>query len=167
MSQVPPFVDTNLLIRYLTGDDPQKQAAVTELIEQVIASKLTLSVPITVITEAVFVLASKRLYSKSPAEVRSLLEPILNLPGLEIEGRARLLRSLELYTSTNLNFGDCMIASAIEESGGTELYSYDTGFDQLPTLKRIEPALPQEPEEEKGEEEASQEGSADETTAQE
>jgi predicted nucleic acid-binding protein len=144
MSQVPPFIDTNLLIRYFTGDDPEKQAAVSELIEQVIAGNLTLNVPITVVTEAVFVLASKRLYSKSPEEIRALLEPILNLAGLEIEGRTRLLRALELYTSTSLNFGDCLIAAAVEELGGTELYSYDTGFNQIATLTRLEPQQAQE-----------------------
>ena len=30
-----PFIDTDVIIRFLTGDDPQKQAAAITLFEQV------------------------------------------------------------------------------------------------------------------------------------
>lgn len=57
-----PFVDTDVIIRLLTGDDPVKQAQAASLFEQVEQGKLSLAAPDTVIADAVFVLASPRLY---------------------------------------------------------------------------------------------------------
>lgn len=51
-----PFVDTDVIIRLLTGDDPDKQQAARKLFEQVAQGTLTLAAPDTVIADAVFVL---------------------------------------------------------------------------------------------------------------
>jgi predicted nucleic acid-binding protein len=60
-----PYVDTDVIIRLPTGDDPAKQQAARELFEQVEQGALTLAAPDTVIADAVFVLASKKWYNKS------------------------------------------------------------------------------------------------------
>ena len=55
-----PFIDTDVIIRFLTGDDPEKQAAATRLFEQIEQGFLTVQAPDTVIADAVYVLASPR-----------------------------------------------------------------------------------------------------------
>ena len=57
-----PFVDTDIIIRLLTGDAPVKQTKAAGLFEQVEQGHLLLAAPDTVIADAVFVLASPRLY---------------------------------------------------------------------------------------------------------
>ena len=52
-----PFVDTDVLIRLLTGDDLDKQARAATLFEQVEAGTLSVAAPDTVIADAVYVLA--------------------------------------------------------------------------------------------------------------
>lgn len=52
-----PFVDTDVLIRLLTGDDPAKQAQAADLFEQVERGELQLAAPNTVIADAVYVLS--------------------------------------------------------------------------------------------------------------
>ena len=47
-----PFIDTDVIIRFLTGDDPDKQAAATALFEQVEQGLLTVQAPDTVIADA-------------------------------------------------------------------------------------------------------------------
>ena len=56
-----PFIDTDVIIRLLTGDDPEKQAKAATLFEQVEQRQITLVAPVTVIADAVYVLSSKRL----------------------------------------------------------------------------------------------------------
>ena len=61
----PIFLDTNIIIHFLTGDDPAKQAAAKVLFERIENKELTVYAPDTVIGDAVFVLASPRHYHKS------------------------------------------------------------------------------------------------------
>ncbi len=53
-----PFVDTDVIIRLLSGDDVVKQQAARDLFEAVEAGSLTIRTPDTAIADAVFVLSS-------------------------------------------------------------------------------------------------------------
>lgn len=134
-----PFVDTDILIRLLTKDDLKKQAQAAHLFEQVEEGKLTLQAPDTVIADAVYVLASPRLYHKSRSEIREFLTPLLNLSKFRVRNRKILLEALDCYANTNLDFGDTMIVSSMLKAHSKTLYSYDTDFDKIPTVTRIEP----------------------------
>jgi predicted nucleic acid-binding protein len=91
-----PYIDTDVIIRLLTGDDPKKQEAASELFEQVERGQLTVAAPDTVIADAVFVLSSPRLYHVSREEVKELLTPLVRLPQFRryhdycFDGTARL-----------------------------------------------------------------------------
>ncbi len=54
-----PFVDTNIFLRYLTRDDPDKAQACFELFKRAEANQITLTATETVIAEVVYVLSSK------------------------------------------------------------------------------------------------------------
>ncbi|HLW02702.1 MAG TPA: PIN domain-containing protein [Ktedonobacterales bacterium] len=133
------FIDTNVLIRFLTGDDKQKQEAAAMLFRQVEEGALTIAAPDTVIADAVFVLSSKRLYHLDRAKVSALLTPLVKLPGFHVQNRLALLRALEVYAEKNLDFGDALIIGAMEKAGSDTLYSYDTDFDSFPGITRQEP----------------------------
>jgi predicted nucleic-acid-binding protein len=134
-----PFLDTNIIIRFLTGDDPQKQAASAKLFEQVEKGSCALAAPDTVIADAVYVLSSKRLYNLPRQQVSALLIPLVRLPGFHVQNRKSVLRALDLYASTNLDFGDTLIISPMEQARSHILYSYDMGIDGIPGIKREEP----------------------------
>lgn len=135
-----PFVDTDVIIRLLTQDDPVKEAQAAALFERVQAGSLTLQAPDTVIADAVYVLASPRLYRRSRAEVRDLLTPLVRLPGFQVRNKRAVLRALEVYGGTNVDFGDAMIIAAMEQDGADTLYSYDRDFDRFAQVKRVEPS---------------------------
>ncbi|MBI2321629.1 MAG: PIN domain-containing protein [Chloroflexi bacterium] len=136
-----PFVDTDVLIRLLTGDDPQKQAAAVALFEQVEAGMLRVAAPDTVIADAVYVLASPRLYHLPRAEIRDLLTPLVRLPGLRVRNRRALLRALDLYARTRLDFGDAFIVATMWALRSSVIYSYDAHFDRLPNVTRRVPGV--------------------------
>ena len=60
-----PYVDTDVIIRLVTGDDAAKQAAARVLFRAVEDGQLTVAAPYTVIADAVFVLASPRTWRRS------------------------------------------------------------------------------------------------------
>ncbi len=134
-----PFVDTDVIIRLLTGDDPQKQAAAVVLFEQVERGQATVAAPDTVIADAVYVLASPRLYHLPRAQVSQLLATLVRLPNFRVSNRQAVLRALELYAATNLDFGDVFLVASMEQAGADVIYSYDKGFDKLQGITRHEP----------------------------
>lgn len=134
-----PFVDTHVIIRLLTGDDPVVQARAASLFSRVEAGALDVAAPDTVIADAVFVLSSPRLYRLTRAVIRDLLSALVRLPGFHVQNRQSVLDALRLYGASNLDFGDAMIAAAMQRVGERTLYSYDRRFDRLGGVERREP----------------------------
>lgn len=135
-----PFLDTDVLIRFLTGDDLQKQAEAATLLQQVEAGDLKVAAPETVIADAVYVLASPRLYNLPRPRVRDLLTPLVRLPGFRVRNRRAVLAALDIFASQNLDFGDAMIVASMRQAGSRILYSYDTDFDRVPDITRRTPS---------------------------
>jgi predicted nucleic acid-binding protein len=135
------FVDTNIFIRYLTQDDPQKAEACFRLFEQAKRNEIELTTSESVIAEVVFILSSKRLYNLSRQDIRIRLYPLLSLTGLKLPYRQQFLRALDLYSSNKIDFEDAMSLAIMERQAIGELYSYDEDFDRIhgSAVKRIEP----------------------------
>ncbi len=134
-----PFIDTDVIIRLLTGDDPQKQDEAAALFEQVESGTLTVAAPDTVIADAVYVLSSPRLYNLPRAEVQELLRPLVTLPNFRVRNKRVLLMALVHYATVNIDFGDAMIVASMQQADSQVLYSYDTDFDRFPALARLTP----------------------------
>ena len=133
------FVDTDVIIRLLTGDDLEKQEKAAALFDAVESGRLRVAAPDTVIADAVYVLSSPRLYHLPRAEVAELLAPLVRLPGFKVENRGGILRALEMYSSANVDFGDALIVAAMEQVGSKVVYSYDSHFDRIPNVDRRSP----------------------------
>lgn len=134
-----PFIDTDVIIRFLTGDDPEKQVAAAALFERIEKGDLAVGAPDTVIADAVYVLSSRRLYNLARGEVRELLTPLVHLPNFRVQNRLSVLRALDLYGSHKLDFGDTLIIASMEQQNSHILYSYDADFDRMQGITRQEP----------------------------
>jgi len=60
------FIDTDVIVRFVTGDDPVKMQAMTKLFSAVAAGQQSLLYPVTTIADALYVFTLKRLYRLSP-----------------------------------------------------------------------------------------------------
>ena len=134
-----PFVDTNIFLRYLTKDDPDKAQACLELFKRAEANQITLTATETVIAEVVYVLSSKRTYNLPRDQIRARLYPLLTLQGLRLPQRRTVLRALDLYVAYEIDFEDALIVVHMERGAIRDVYSYDRDFDQVPGVKRQEP----------------------------
>jgi predicted nucleic acid-binding protein len=134
-----PFIDTDVIIRFLSGDDPKKQAAAATLFEKIEQGLLTVAAPDTVIADAVFVLSSPRLYHIPRSDIRDMLSRLVTFPHFRVENHLCVLKALDLYAATKLDFGDTLIIASMEQQNSHVLYSFDTDFDRIQGIIRREP----------------------------
>ena len=137
--QVNSYIDTDVIIRLLTGDEEQKRKDATALFERVAKGDLVLSAPDTVIADAVFVLSSPNLYDLPRTEIRDLLVVLLRCPNFKVENKQVVIKALDFYVMKNIDFGDAMLAVLTQQSEKKLIYSYDHDFDKIPGIKRKEP----------------------------
>ena len=135
------FLDTNVILRYLTRDDEAKAQACYELFQRVKRGDEELFTCEAIVTEVVYVLSSRRApYRLSHEEIRARLVPILTLRGLKFPHKRIYIRALDLYASSPfLDFEDALAASHMEQRGVTEIVSYDKDFDLVPGFQRVKP----------------------------
>lgn len=133
------FVDTNIFIRYITGDNPEMQAASAELFAQAARGEILLTTSETVIGEIVFVLSSARTYNLGRETVGTAIHTIVSMDWLMIQDRQKYIRAADIYSSQNIDFSDALIVATMEQEEITVLYSYDKHFDRLKSVTRIEP----------------------------
>jgi predicted nucleic acid-binding protein len=134
------YLDANIILRYLTRDDPAKADACFALLERVRAGTEEVFLTESVFTEIGYILSSRRHYALSHADVYSRLAPVLLLRGLRAHHKPVLDRALQLYAETpRLDIEDALIVAHTESGGASELYSYDGDFDGMPSVTRLEP----------------------------
>jgi predicted nucleic acid-binding protein len=130
---VSAFVDTNVLIRHLTGDPPGQAAKATRLLSQ--AGRLLL--PDLIVAEVVYVLES--FYEVPRPRVAELVRAIIAFPAIEVADEPVLLRALEVYEVHRLDFADAYLVAEAEISGVNAVASFDKGIERVPTVRRVEP----------------------------
>src|SRR5260370_41684714 len=142
------FLDTNIILRFLTGEDLKKQEAAAALFERIEKKEETVYAPESVICDAVFVLASPRQYNKSREDVRDLLFPLVSLENLKLPNRRTLLRALDIYAAYPIDFSDALLKATMEADNAQIIYSYDTDFDRFSDITCKEPEETSQEEEE-------------------
>ena len=135
------FLDTNVILRYLTRDDESKADACYRLFQRVKQGEEELFTCEAIVAEVTYVLSSPRApYQLSHGEVRDRLLPVLTLRGLKLPQKRTCLRALDLYASSPfLDFEDALAVAHMEQRGVAEIVSYDKDFDRLTGIRRTEP----------------------------
>ncbi len=135
------FLDTNVILRYLTRDDEAKARACFDLFQRVKNGAEEVFTCEAVIAEVTYVLTSVRApYRLNHEETRDRLLPILTLRGLKLPQKRLCVYALDLWaTHAFLDFEDALAAAHMQDQGIQEILSYDTDFDRLTDVIRIEP----------------------------
>jgi len=135
------FLDANIFLRYLTRDDEKKAQACFRLFQSLKSGEEKATTCEAIITEIVYVLSSRKHYNLSHEEVSARLRPLFDLKGLKIPQRHVYLRALDLYaTHLALDFEDAVLLAHMERKKAKHLMSYDTDFDSISEIKRVEPS---------------------------
>lgn len=127
------FVDTNILIRHLTGDPPDMARKATAFLAQ--ADELLL--PDVIVAETVYVLES--FYEVPIEEVARLVRSVVAFDPIQVLDPALLLRSLEVYETHRIDYAEAYLVASAEATGVDDIASFDRTIDGVPTINRIEP----------------------------
>ena len=131
------FVDTNVFLRFLTADIPEKADACEKLFQKALADKERLFTTDLVIAEIIWVLESY--YELPKNEVQEKVEKILNTPNLICPQKEVILGALNLYSEKNIDYIDAFNALILRDKSIEEIYSYDQHYDRVDWLTRLEP----------------------------
>lgn len=127
------FVDTNVVIRHLTGDPPDLAARATAFLAP--ADELLL--PDLIVAEVVYVLES--FYEVPTEEVARLVRSVIAFQPIRTLDAALLLRALEVHEVDRIDFADAYLVASAEASGVTDIVSFDQAIDRVKTVHRVEP----------------------------
>ncbi|MBA3876180.1 MAG: VapC toxin family PIN domain ribonuclease [Anaerolinea sp.] len=128
------FVDTNVLVRHLTGDPPAEAAMATRCLQQ--AEELLL--PDLILAEVAYVLES--FYETPRAQVAETLRAVLAFPAIRVVDDELLLRTVEVYEAHRIDFADAYLVASAERTGVEEIVSFDRAIDWVGTVRWVEPA---------------------------
>jgi len=130
---VTAFVDTNIIIRHLTGDPPDLAARATAFL----AASDELLLADVIVAETVYVLES--FYEVHRSEVANLLRAVIAFPAMRTLDPALLLRSVEIYETHGVDFAEAYLAASAEVAGVDRVASFDRSLDRVPSITRVEP----------------------------
>lgn len=116
-------IDTNLLVRYLTGDDPAKANDVKRLLLKAAEDEIRLHIPSVVIAELVWVLQS--FYKLERNEIVPLVHAILHTQGVEVGDKTVVSEAIALYWRGTIDFIDAWIVACAKAAGIRAVYTFD------------------------------------------
>ncbi len=133
----PCLVDTNLIVRFLTGEPEEQAVRAKNLFAANDSGELVLRVVPLVVAEVVFVLSGK-VYGYERREVASALTAFLQSPSLDVQERDVVLLALELYRDHPIDYVDACFA-ATARLADHDVASFDADFEKIPKLSRKRP----------------------------
>jgi predicted nucleic acid-binding protein len=127
------FVDTNVLVRHLTGDPPTMARRASAYL----ASATHLLLTDVVAAETVYVLDS--FYGFDRHRVAGALRALVALASIRLPDAPVLLRAVEVYEVDRLDFAEAYLVACAESTGVNEIVSFDASIDRVGTVHRVQP----------------------------
>ena len=123
-------VDTNVLVRLVTRDDPQQVQAAESFIEKgAWVSQLVLA-------EATWVLSAA--YGRSAAEIATAVDMLLSHQQLAIDAPDTVAAALATFRERpSLGFSDCVILEIARKAGHLPLGTFDRSLGRVNGAQRL------------------------------
>lgn len=128
------FVDTNILVRHLTGDPPDMANRATAYLRSETGPLLLTDL---VAAETVYVLES--FYEAPRDQVAQAMRSLLGLDTVRCVDSALLFRAIEVYETDRIDFAEAYLVACAESTGVGRVASFDRSLDRVSTVERIEP----------------------------
>ena len=123
-------IDSSVLVRYVTRDDPGQTRSATEFLEARSADPGYLTIG--AFLETIWVLG--RVYGYSPQQVEEVAANLLHVQQLEIGERAAIKRAL---ATSGPGLADRVIHELGQQVGCEETVTFDRHFARLPGVRLL------------------------------
>ncbi|MBT2373287.1 PIN domain-containing protein [Pseudomonas fluorescens] len=127
-------LDTNVLVRYVTQDDPVQSAKASKLIESLTAA-FPGFVSLVSVVELVWVLQT--CYQSAKGEVVTVLETLLRTRELTIEHAEVIWQALRRFTTTKADFADCLIERCAHAAGCEYTATFDISATKTAGMRQL------------------------------
>ena len=128
-------LDTNILIRYLTQDDPVQSAKANDIIEYRLSPTNLGFVSVVTMAEAVWVL--DRAYGLSDAQIAAAIERMLQIEVLIVENEQEVFSAMVAFKQGRGAFADALIAELGTRAGCIYTLTFDKKTLRLPSFKLL------------------------------
>ena len=118
-----PSIDTNVLVRFLAGDDAKQTAQAKALMQRAARTGKSLFVPLTVMLELEWVLRSRYEYPKE--QVLATLSSLLETRELVFQDEAAVEHALHYYRRNRVDFAECLHLGCAAAAGRLPLITFD------------------------------------------
>ncbi len=117
-------LDTNVLVRYITQDDPKQSPKANRLIDGFTVETPGF-VPLVTVVELAWVLSSS--YDLDRTQVAQALELLLRGKELVIDRTDIVSLALKRFRAGGADFADCLIEAIARDAGCSETMTFDVG----------------------------------------
>ena len=128
-------LDTNILVRYLTQDDPVQSAKATEILERRLTEKNPGFVSVVAMVETVWVL--DRAYFLTAGEIAIAIERLLQVDVLAIENEQEVFTAMVVLKEGRGSFADALIAELGARVGCATTLTFDRKATHLPGFELV------------------------------
>ncbi len=128
-------VDTNVLVRFLVGDDPDQEDRAAALLAHASADGQRLFVTQIVMCELVWVLGYA--YGKSRTEIAPGLEALLRARQLTFEDPDQIRGALERFAAGDGDFADWLIWERSKAAGCDRVLTFDSTLMRCPEFAAV------------------------------
>jgi predicted nucleic-acid-binding protein len=122
-------LDTNVLLRFLVGDDERQGERSARVIRQAAVRGESIAIDRVVLCEMVWVLASSYRYARP--DIARALTDILDADGFEIADRDIVRAAIDDYRKHKGDFADCLIGRTNAARGCRETLTFDRRLKPL------------------------------------
>ncbi|HVM94494.1 MAG TPA: type II toxin-antitoxin system VapC family toxin [Terriglobales bacterium] len=128
-------LDTNILVRYLTGDDPIQSAKAREVFEQRLSARNPGFVSVVAMVETVWVL--DRAYGFAAQEIAAAIERMLQIEVLVIENEQEVFGAMVALKEGLGSFADALIGELGARAGCSGTLTFDRRAARLRGFHKV------------------------------
>lgn len=128
-------LDTNVLVRYFTQDDPVQSVAAERCIQSTRTADQPGLIHAVVLCELVWVLETAYGYSRD--QIVNVLDLVLRTLQLQVQDREIMREALTVYRSGKADFADAVIGHGNRTAGCETTYTFDQKAARLPEFTAL------------------------------
>ncbi len=132
-----PVIDANIILRFLTDDEPVMAEKCRKLLERVERNEEQVYLPDIVLADIVWTL--EKFYRVAKPRIREIILPVVGLKGLRCANKKIIARAFDLYANLNIDWTDSFVAASMLNIEQDTIYSYDKDFAKIENIRRLEP----------------------------
>ncbi|MBI2822217.1 MAG: type II toxin-antitoxin system VapC family toxin [Acidobacteria bacterium] len=123
-------VDTNVLVRLITRDDPRQVASADRFVEK------GAWVSLLALAEATWVLTA--VYQRDAAEIATAVEMLLNHGDLTLQDSDAVAAALEIFRARPaVGFSDCLLLEIARKAGHLPLGTFDRNLSKFEGAEKL------------------------------